>query len=364
MKSLRPPIVALALSITWTEGVAFAQVANAAAEALFKEGKALMEKADLAGACAKFAESERLDASSGTMLNLARCYALQGKTASAWAKYLEAGRIAKEQGRAARAAEAKKKAAELEPDLSYLTIVAGQLPADATLELDNVRFESSSFGTKLPIDPGPHFVVVRAASYDEKRLDVTIGSKGDTQTLTIPSLTPSRAPEAAATEPPRQPEPAPVAPPVPPPQPEPAPVSMPAPQPSSAAHHTGATEGPSALPWVIGGVGLASLGVGAAFGFLALSSYKDADAACPTHRACTEDAMSQRDTAQTQGWIANVGVGLGVVGLGVATIMLVTSGSSERPPSQAARHRPGHRHTAVEPLVGPNAIGLSFRGEL
>src|SRR5262245_21964036 len=128
MKPTRLSTIALALVISLAKRDASAQVATAAAEALFKDGKALMDRGDYAAACAKFAESERLDASSGTMLNLGRCLAQQGKTASAWAKYLEAGRIAREQGRAARAAEAKKKAAELEPDLSYLAIVPVQLP--------------------------------------------------------------------------------------------------------------------------------------------------------------------------------------------------------------------------------------------
>ena len=42
----------------------------AAAEALYREGRALMEKGDLDAACPKLAESQRLDPSSGTALNL------------------------------------------------------------------------------------------------------------------------------------------------------------------------------------------------------------------------------------------------------------------------------------------------------
>ena len=62
--------------------------------------------------------------------------------------------------------------------------------------------------------------------------------------------------------------------------------------------------------------------------------------------------------------IANVGVGLGIVGIGVATVMLITSGSSEAPRSQAAQRRPQLRSTAFEPLVGRDVYGLSFRGDL
>jgi hypothetical protein len=363
MKSRRTLIVAFALATGLSAATAQAQVAAAAAEALFSEGRALMERGDYPAACAKFAESERLAPSSGTTLNLARCYGLQGKTASAWAKYLEAGRIAREQGRAARAAEAKKKAAELEPDLSYLTIVAPQLPADASVELDNVRLEPTSFGSKLPVDPGPHFLTVRAPGYDDKRIDIAIGAKRDTQTLTIPTLTltPAPVPPAPAPEPPAPVAPTPPVAPAPPPQPvAEAPIAA---GQGEVSRDAGSGEASSALPYVIGGAGLVALGVGATFGALALSSYKDADAACPTHRDCTDDAMKSRDTADTQGWIANVGVGLGVVGLGVATILLVSSGGDESP-AKAAQRRLGIRRTGFEPLVGRDALGLSFRSEL
>ena len=55
---------------------AHAQTAEnkAAAEALFDEGRALMDKGDIGGACREFEESDRLDPAPGTLLNLAGCY--------------------------------------------------------------------------------------------------------------------------------------------------------------------------------------------------------------------------------------------------------------------------------------------------
>src|SRR5262245_37563455 len=52
----------------------------AAAEALFREGRQLMDSGAIAQACVKFEESLRLDPALGTMLNLAVCEERAGNT--------------------------------------------------------------------------------------------------------------------------------------------------------------------------------------------------------------------------------------------------------------------------------------------
>src|SRR5215218_5450162 len=77
-------------------------VEKAAAEALFQQGKALVAERRFAEACPKFAESLRLDPGVGTLLYLADCQEKAGKTASAWARFLEAAAAAKAAGQADR----------------------------------------------------------------------------------------------------------------------------------------------------------------------------------------------------------------------------------------------------------------------
>ena len=59
----------------------------------------------------------------GTQLNLARCYAKVGRTASAWITFLEAAATAKKQKREKRIEVAERFAAELEAKLVRLKVV-------------------------------------------------------------------------------------------------------------------------------------------------------------------------------------------------------------------------------------------------
>src|SRR5262245_32765336 len=62
------------------------------AEILFREGRAASRAGDWTTACAKFAESHRLDPAPGTRLNLARCEEVAGHPARALAMYRELAR--------------------------------------------------------------------------------------------------------------------------------------------------------------------------------------------------------------------------------------------------------------------------------
>src|SRR5512140_908048 len=70
-------LVALAASFAATP--ARAETSREKADALFKEGRAASQAGDFATACAKFSDSQALDPSAGTQLNLGDCSEHLGK---------------------------------------------------------------------------------------------------------------------------------------------------------------------------------------------------------------------------------------------------------------------------------------------
>jgi hypothetical protein len=304
----------------------------AAAEALFTEGRALMEKGDYAAACPKLAESQRLDPSSGTALNLARCHEKQGKTATAWAEYKVAVRLARQQGKLERAKEAGDLADELEKKLSHLTITVTSPVAGLEVRRDDVRLEQGSLGSSLPIDPGKHVVTASAPGCKPVTLEVTIGGAADAQTLTIPPLEKAEQGAATPAQAPGGPQP-----------------------PSGGGETTPAPPGRGPAPWVVGGIGIASLAVGAALGGLALKTYSDAKSACPTMMHCAQSALDQRSTAGTYAKVADVTIPVGATAVVVATVLffVLPRGTPEAKPPAAV---------ALVPSVGSNGAGLSLAG--
>lgn len=135
--------------------------ARTAAEALFVEGRRLMVEGNAEEACRKFAESQRLDPGIGTLLNLGRCYARTGKTASAWSAYREAAGQARATGQTEREVAARAEADRLEPTLSRFTLTLSKEAARQSLSItvDGQPWPSALTGVETPVDPGPHTLV-------------------------------------------------------------------------------------------------------------------------------------------------------------------------------------------------------------
>jgi hypothetical protein len=165
------------------------------AEALFQEGRRLLLAGQTDEACARFAESYAMVASSGTLLNLARCHQDQGKTATAWNEYKAAVRLARNQGREDRAAVADGNAHALEGTLARVTTTAVEKVSDLRVVTEAGPLGDGGLGVDVPIDPGTHKVTVTAPGY--LPWATTLEVKGAEQlTLEIPRLEPQPPPSS------------------------------------------------------------------------------------------------------------------------------------------------------------------------
>src|SRR5262245_57413829 len=122
-----------------------------AAEAMFQEGRRLMAEGQTAEACARFAGSFAIEASSGTLLNLAACHEKQGRTATAWAEYRAAARLARSQGREDRARVADEKVTAIEPKLARLTATAETPAAGQAIATETGTLGEGAIGVAVPI---------------------------------------------------------------------------------------------------------------------------------------------------------------------------------------------------------------------
>lgn len=304
------------------------------AEQLFLEARTLMADKRYELACEKFRASYELDqTATGTLLNLALCHEALGKTATAWAEFRQvaAQSIGRREDRVTLAREHEQK---LAPTLSRLTIIVP--PATRAPQLRIVLdgrepVVEAAWGIEFPVDPGEHVVVASAPGKKDDTQRFVVGDAADRKIVTVAPLS-DVPPEPAS---------------------EPRPVAAPPPPPAPADGNTRRVTG-----FVLGGAGIASLGVGLVFGLIASNRNSDAKELCPDDR-CPDERTRVRASADLShatdaANVANVTVGIGALLAAAGTVLVLTA-----PPS-----RP-HKASAIR-FVGaglvPGGGGVVLRG--
>ena len=293
---------------------------TAAAETLFKEGKALMEQGKYAEACPKLEASLAYDrAAGGTILRLAACYQGMKKWASAWGKYNDALTRAKQQNRPERVEAATKGIAEVEPNMSRLAIRvdAGARAPGLEVKLDGVPVPEGAWATATPIDPGPHTVVATAPGHKPWETKLTISVTAETKSIDVPKLD---AAPAAGT--------------------------------SSAASETrsGKTAGYVAI-----GTGVVLFGAGIGLYFKARAERDQYFEDCKTQPVIVCDDPNGRSRVRTWETLAFVAGGVGLAAVGIGVTLLVTGKPSEAKPAAA--------RIVATPTIAATGGGVSLLGE-
>lgn len=303
----------------------------AAAEKLFREGLRLLERHEVAEACRNLEASQELDEGLGTLLHLAHCYELSGKTASAWAKFNEALSLAEQRGERTRARAARSRADALKPLLAELQweFPAGSGPADYRIYRGGLELPEATLELALPIDPGTHEFRITRRNRQPRVIAVQISAGPGVTRVQVPELPVDEArpaPTRSSSAPVSTSEPLPRA----------APEEAPPKTPKDTSSPT--------LVYALGASGLASLAAGATLGWLAKRRYADATEHCRTETLCSERGLDERKQAAQLAFAATASVGTGAVLLSTGLILWWTdtpAGSSTRDTARVAPMRVG-----------------------
>lgn len=326
------------LSFVIAPATASAQGDAAAAEQLYKEGKALAKKGDFAAACPKFEASYKLDKGLGTLVNLADCHERIGKIASAWAEWSEAvdlaNRLDDDRGKMA-----AKRRDKLEPKLPKLEVRVSNPVGSLSVYRGDTIISDAAYGTPLAVDPGEITVGVRRG---DKVLKTETVTAKEAETVSVAFDLGALDKEFPEEKPP--PPPAVVV--APPP-------SKPAGPPPSSTQKT--------LGYVIGGAGVVALATAGVLTYVAMQKKSKADEPdqC-VNQYCSPNGFDTIDSAKSYATIAQwVGIG-GVLLTSVGATLIFTAPSA---PEQAKARARAPR-AAVAPWVAPTGGGVSVTGSL
>lgn len=289
---------------------------RATAESLFQDGRRLLEAGEVATACVKFAESQRLAPALGSLLNLAACHEREGKIASAWIEFSEAATLSERAGEHERATFATERAEALAQELATVTIAVKGTEPDLSVTLDDREVRKGTFGTAIPIDPGQHVVKASAPGMAPFERTFSVARGRSATTIEVPELSQATPRVAATTQAAR----------------------------ASDAVATSATDQgaeparPALWPLLVtGGVGVAGMAVGTIFGLKTFNEKETVDRECPpsVHPYCSPEGLAANERAHDAALISTIGFGVGAVA-SVAFAYLFLSSRDGRAASQAS----------------------------
>jgi hypothetical protein len=306
--------------------------AAALAEALYRQARDLMAEKRYAEACPKFAESQRLDPATGTLLNLAACHEAMGKLATAWLEYSEGLLSARRDQREDRVRYVEEQLRALEPRLSMLTITVDPAADSPALEirLNGALIGAAARGVPAPVDPGTHVIEATAPGKKPWRQEFAIAPEADRKAVTVPLLedAPVTAPAAPVFK------------------------ALPA---AAGADTELRADRPASRPltapiYIAGGVTLALTSGAVITGITYMNRKNDFDRANKEDPNASEaNTKELRDRASDMSTINAVFSGAALAGAVVTGILFVT--------------RPEERHSSAHPIIAP-WLGASSGGVL
>jgi tetratricopeptide (TPR) repeat protein len=304
------PVLSLLVSVTpqsYAQNVHSAN--NIEAQAAFEEGQSLMSQNAYAQACAKFAESQRLEPGIGTLLWLGECFEKSGKVASAFRAFEQAASLAHLRGDD-REALAISRSARLDPDVPRLTLHS--LRRDLRVRLNGVDWPLENLDVAERADPGEYSAIVTRDVNGVTSRQTWVLSRGQRITIDLDRTDLSIVSTKVVDQPA-------------------------APSFWTTRRFVGVG--------LLGG-GLAAAGVGLGLGFAARGTYADTAAQCAPK--CTDrEAFQKRENAFALSHVATALIIGGLVTVVVGSVLTLWPRSVSSAPNASERSR------SVSPSVTP-----------
>ncbi len=173
------------------------------------------------------------------------------------------------------------------------------------MTVDGALFAERLAGTPLSVDPGEHTFAFETAGQPtvQKKLVVRESEKDRRERITLGARDTATQHAAAQFG-----------------------AEGPGSQPSAVTSSGIGTQKIFAI--VAGGVGFVGLGIGSAFGLIAMSKKIDAESACPDSLCTNQDGSNRWRDAASAGNLATVGFIVGSVGIAAAAVLWITVPSS------------------------------------
>lgn len=296
-----------------------------AAQKTFEAGDDLYEHGRYNEALTAFRASQTLVASPNSRLMIARCLREAGRRAEAFVEFDATERDAQASGGryAETAASAAAERDALKGSIAFVVVEPDAVPGIDGFRIGERRYSAEHLGKPVPVEVGPVTITPLVSGADGRSATFT-AEAGQTH------------PFKDTLEGPGEPVPA-------------------APQETKLQAQTQASASVAESPgrgglrtaaWISGGVGVVGAAGFAIFGSMSNSNYEKLEEECPDGR-CAPDRQDEIDTGERNQLFANVGLVVGIVGIGAGvTLFVLSSGSDE----------PEHARVTLSPS------GVSYRG--
>lgn len=314
--------IAVSLWLFSLGSVALGQAPGAVEQAdrLFQQALVSIDAGRCEEAVPKLEESHRLAPASGTLLNLADCYARLGRTAQAYRTFVQTAELARSTAKPERERLARQGAEALLPKLAKLTVTPPSQPIpNLQIALDGQILPEAEWGTGTPvvIEPGTHRFGASAPGRRSFEYVLTEVTAGGTAAVEIPNL---------EVIPPAEPIP-----------------SLPTEKPSRGLD--------TQQIWAVvsAGIGVVGLGLGTAFALNSQAWNDESDRYCTGDLCSDPRGVDAMNDARAAGDRATVAMAVGAAGLGAAAVLWIARPFGPETPA------------GTEIGLGPGAVRLRAR---